>query len=300
MELRQLKTFYMLASNLNFTKTAEAQNYVPSTVTMQIKALEEELGVRLVDRLNKNVTLTDAGRTLLRYADTILCVVEEAQHALKQSGELTGTIVISADETLCTYRLPPILHQFRLLHPGVRLIFQPLMSPNLKQSLREGEVDILFMLDEAKGETGFCGETIGEEPFYMLVAPDHPLATRPALTLDDFQGTTFLLTEAGCSYRAFFERGLFQKGLRGITEMAFHSAEAIKQCAMLGMGVAILPEMAVSAELSRGEMVCLPWEFGAVTFATQMFWHEEKWLSPAIKAFIQMTRMVTAGSGGTA
>lgn len=118
MELRQLKTFYTLASTLNFTRAAEVQNYVPSTVTMQMKALEEELGVKLVDRLGKNVTLTDAGRKFLRYADNILSVVEEAQHAVKQSGELTGTVVISADETLCTYRLPAVLRQFRLCYPG--------------------------------------------------------------------------------------------------------------------------------------------------------------------------------------
>ncbi|MFD1903157.1 LysR family transcriptional regulator substrate-binding protein [Paenibacillus rhizoplanae] len=85
-------------------------------------------------------------------------MVEEAQHALKQPGELTGTIVISADETLCTYRLPAVLQKFRQLHPGVRLIFLPLVSPSLKQSLRDGDVDVIFMLDEMKGESGFCGE----------------------------------------------------------------------------------------------------------------------------------------------
>lgn len=165
MELRQLKTFYTLASTLNFTRAAEVQNYVPSTVTMQMKALEEELGVKLVDRLGKNVTLTDAGRKFLRYADNILSVVEEAQHAVKQSGELTGTVVISADETLCTYRLPAVLRQFRLCYPGIRLMFRPLANSNLKQSLREGDADIIFMLDEDKGETGFCGEKMLDEPF---------------------------------------------------------------------------------------------------------------------------------------
>ncbi|QUL54904.1 LysR family transcriptional regulator [Paenibacillus tritici] len=290
MELRQLKTFYTLASTLNFTKAAEAQNYVPSTVTMQIKALEEELGVMLVDRLGKSVTLTDAGRTFLRYADNILCMVEEAQHAVKQSGELTGTIVISADETLCTYRLPAVLHQFRTMYPAVRLIFQPLVSASLKQSLREGDVDIIFMLDEVKGEAGFCGEKIIDEPFCILAAPSHPLAARAALAVEDFNGETFLLTERGCSYRMFFERSLSQQGMGGITELEFHSAEAIKQCAMLGMGIAILPEMAVREELNRGELVLLPWDLKATTFATQVFWHEEKWLSPAIKAFLKVTR----------
>ncbi|MFK4345242.1 MULTISPECIES: LysR family transcriptional regulator [unclassified Paenibacillus] len=292
MELRQLKTFYTLASTLNFTRAAEVQNYVPSTVTMQMKALEEELGVKLVDRLGKNVTLTDAGRTFLRYADNILSVVEEAQHAVKQSGELTGTVIISADETLCTYRLPAVLRQFRLCYPGIRLMFRPLANSNLKQSLREGDADIIFTLDEDKGETGFCGEKMLDEPFYLLVSPDHPLAAHPALAIEDFHGETFLLTEKGCSYRTFFDRSLSQKGMGGITELEFYSAEAIKQCAKIGMGIAILPEMAVIGEVNRGELVPLPWDLTATSFATQMMWHEEKWISPAIEAFLSLTREI--------
>lgn len=290
MELRQLKTFYTIASTLNFSRAAEVQNYVPSTVTMQMKALEEELGVKLVDRLGKKVILTDAGRSFLRYVDNILSELEEAKHAVKQSGEVTGTVIISADETLCTYRLPAVLRRFRLRYPGIRLMFRPLANPNLKQSLREGGADIIFMLDEDKGETGFCGVKMLDEPFYVLAAPDHPLAARTALAIEDFNGETFLLTEKGCSYRTFFERSLSQKGMGGITELEFNSAEAIKQCAKIGMGIAILPEMAVIAEVNRGELVPLPWDLTATSFSTQMFWHEEKWISPAIEAFLNLTR----------
>ncbi|MFY0517806.1 LysR family transcriptional regulator [Lysinibacillus sp. UGB7] len=290
MELRQLKTFHTLATTLNFTRAAEVQNYVPSTVTMQMKSLEEELGVKLVDRLGKKVALTDAGRSFLGYVDHILCELEEAQHAVKQSGEMTGTLTISADETLCTYRLPAVLRRFRLRYPGVRLMFRPLSKPNLKQSLREGSADIIFMLDELKGGAGICGEKVRDELFYLLVAPEHPLASQTDLTIEDFNGETFLLTEQGCSYRMFFERSLSQMAMGSITELEFNSAEAIKQCAKIGMGIAILPEMAVTGELNRGELVPLPWDLTAVSFATQMFWHEEKWMSPAIEAFLDLTR----------
>ncbi|MFC3745271.1 LysR family transcriptional regulator [Paenibacillus sp. GCM10012306] len=296
MELRQLKTFHTLASTLNFSRTAEVQNYVPSTVTMQMKALEEELGVKLVDRLGKKVILTDAGRQFLGYVDNILRELEEAEHVVRQSGEMTGTLVISADETLCTYRLPDVLRRFRLRYPGIRLLFRALSDDNLKQSLREGDADIIFMLDEDKGETGFCGEKLLNESFYFLAAPDHPLATCTSLTVEDFKGETFLLTEKGCSYRTFFERSLSHKDMGGITELEFNSAEAIKQCAKIGMGIAILPEMAVVEEVNRGELVPLPWDLTAISFATHMFWHEEKWISPAIEAFINLSRDTFLGN----
>jgi len=297
MELRQLKTFYTLASTLNFSRAAAVQNYVPSTVTMQMKALEEELGVKLVDRLGKKVILTDAGRRFLGYVANILSDLEEAQHAVKQSGEVTGTVVISADETLCAYRLPAVLRPFRLRYPGIRLMFRPLTHSNLKQSLQDGDVDIIFMLDEDKHEIGFCGEKMLDERFYILVSPDHPLAARTELVIEDFNGETFLLTEKGCSYRTFFERSLSQKGMGGITELEFNSAEAIKQCAKIGMGIAILPEMAVTAEVNRGELVPLPWDLTATSFATQMFWHEEKWISPAIEAFLNASRDTFLSNG---
>ncbi|WP_152393138.1 LysR family transcriptional regulator [Paenibacillus guangzhouensis] len=290
MDFRQLKTFHTLASTLNFSRTAEVQNYVPSTVTMQMKSLEEELGVKLVDRLGKKVILTEPGRSFLRYVDNILRELEEAQHVVKQSGEVSGTVVISADETLCTYRLPTLLRCFRLRYPGIRMLFRPLTYPSLKQSLRNGDADIIFMLDEIKGEPGFRGEKLLAEPFYVLAAPDHPLAARTAVSIEDFNGETFLLTEQGCSYRKFFERSLLQKGMRRITELEFNSAEAIKQCAKIGMGIAILPEMAVTAEMNRGELVPLAWDLTATSFATQMFWHEEKWITPAIDSFLQLTR----------
>lgn len=293
MELRQLKTFHTLASTLNFSRTAESQNYVASTITMQMKSLEAELGVKLVDRLGKKVVLTDAGKRFLPYVDSILHELEEAQHAVKQTNEITGTLTISAGEILCTYLLPSLLQRFRLRYPGVRLMLKPFTDSNqLKQNLRDGHADIVFVLDEVRGEAGICGEKLLDEPFYLLTAPDHPLAAKTEITVEDFNGQCFLLTEQSCSYRVFFERSFSQKVMGKITKMEFHSAESIKQCAKIGMGIAILPKMAVVAEVSRGELVPLPWDLTSVSFATQIFWHEEKWISPAIEAFLSLTREV--------
>ncbi|MEB2301167.1 LysR family transcriptional regulator [Lysinibacillus xylanilyticus] len=292
MEIRQLKTFWTLASTRSFSRTAEVLNYVPSTVTMQIKALEEELGVKLLDRLGKSVVLTDAGHQLLPYANKILNDVEEARYVSSQSGELTGTVIIGADEVLCTYRLPALLRLFRERYPHVRLLFRPLSSDNLKQSLREGNVDVVFMLDEPVISTDLHTELLMDEPFLMVVSPDHPLATRSTLGIEDFNREQILLSEKGCSYRTFFYRTLLRKGADSLTELEFNSAEAIKQCAMVGLGIALLPEMAIKGEMERGELIALPWDLSEIRFATQMLWHQEKWISPSMSAFIELTRSV--------
>lgn len=292
MEIRQLKTFWTLASTRSFSRTAESLNYVPSTVTMQIKALEEELGVKLLDRLGKTVVLTDAGHQLLPYANKILNDIEEATQISSQSGEMTGTIVIGADEVICTYRLPALLRLFRERYPHVRLLFRPLSSHNLKQSLREGKADVVFMLDEPAESIDLHTERLQDEPFLMVVSPDHPLASRSALSIKDFHGEHILLSEKGCSYRLYFYRTLLKKGTDSLTELEFNSAEAIKQCAMMGLGIALLPEMVIKGEVERGELIALPWDLSEVRFTTQLLWHQDKWISPSLRSFIEMAKLL--------
>jgi len=292
MEIRQLKTFWTLASTRSFSRTAEVLNYVPSTITMQIKALEEELGVKLLDRLGKSVILTDAGQRLLPYANKILNDIEEARYVSSESEELTGTITIGADEVLCTYRLPALLRVFRERYPHVRLLFRPLSSHSLKQSLREGNVDVVFMLDEPIVSTDLHTELLMDESFLMVVSPKHPLAACSTLRIEDFNREQILLSEKGCSYRTFFYHTLLRKGADSLTELEFNSVEAIKQCAMVGLGIALLPEMSLKGELERGELITLPWDLSEIQFATQMLWHQEKWISPSMKEFIELARSV--------
>lgn len=293
MEIRQLITFRTVALTLNFTRAAEALNYVPSNVTMQMKALEEELDTQLIDRLGKQIVLTDAGKRFLLHVEKVLNSLDEAYLAMKENEELTGTLTISANEVLCSYRLPAVFRSFRARYPGIRLIFRPFGNQQLQSSLYEGRTDIVFILDEPVGSTNLIIEPLIEESFLLLVAPDHPLAQQTNLLPEDFQGELFLLTEKGCTYRTLFDRTLKQQGIHdSMTNLEFTSAEAIKQCAMAGIGIAFLPEIAVKAELERGELISLPWELPNLQIVTQMLWHKNKWLSPAIKAFIEITREV--------
>ncbi|ETT43892.1 LysR family transcriptional regulator [Paenibacillus xylanexedens] len=290
MEIRQLKTFWTLASTCSFSQTAELLSYVPSTITMQIKSLEEELGVKLLDRLGKKVVLTDAGQQFLPYATKILNDVEEAKCISSQHGELAGTVVIGADEVLCAYLLPALFKRFRADYPGVRLLFRPLSGQELKSSLREGHADVVFVLDEPINSKDLQSEFLKDETFQMVVSPDHMLASRSALVIDDFHKQHFLLTEKNCSYRTYFDQSITKKGADALTELEFHSVEAIKQCVVAGLGIALLPEMALKKELSDGEVVALPWDLSDVSFSAQMLWHREKWISPSMAAFMEVAK----------
>ncbi|MFD1953454.1 LysR family transcriptional regulator [Paenibacillus thailandensis] len=294
MELRQLNTFRTVASTLNFSRAAEVLNYVPSNVTMQIKALEDELGVRLFDRLGKQLVLTTAGKRFLTHVQGVLNKLDEARGIVHDNENLSGTLTISANEVLCAYRLPVVFRLFRSRYPGVRLIFRSVSNQQLKQTLFDGTADVIFMLDEPIRSTGLAVEPLLEETFRLFAAPDHPLAKQTVLQLENFHGEVFLTNEKGCTYRTMFDRGFEKEGIDDITYLEFQNAEAIKQCAIAGIGIAFLPEITAKAEVERGELVALPWQIPDLHVYTQMLWHKDKWLSPTMLSFIEAAREVIA------
>lgn len=295
MELRQLATFREVAAAGGFTKAAERLGYAQSSVTTQIQALERELGVRLFERLGKRVVLTESGRLLLGYAERILKLADEARAAIAQGDEPTGTLIIGAAETLCTYRLPPVLRRYRARFPRVQLILKPGLCPDMRRAVREGQLDLAFLLEEPVCPPDLVVEPLVREEVRVLVHPDHPLAKREAVGPHDLDGETLLVTEGRGGYRARFERALVAAGVRPSVVLEFGGVEAIKQCAIAGMGVAVLPAVAVAEEVSGGQLVALPWCGPDLSVVTQLAWHKDKWLSPTLRAFLQVTREMLCG-----
>lgn len=291
MELRQLTTFRMVATMLSFSRAAVTLNYVQSSVTTQIQVLEEELGVRLFDRLGKRVALTDAGRRLLQYTEKILDLVDEARSAVVNEGVPGGTLTITAPETLCSYRLPSLLRQFRARFPQVQLIFRLSTFVDPWRSTTEGSADIAFAIDEPIYSNTLVTEVLIPEPLLILAPHDHRLSQRPYIDPLEMDRETFLLTEQG-SYRNLLERALNEVGVHLATNLDFSSVEAIKQCTMAGMGISFLPAVTVAAEIAQGRLSVLNWEGHSFQVFTQVMWHKEKWMSPAMSAFLDMAREV--------
>jgi DNA-binding transcriptional LysR family regulator len=128
-------------------------------------------------------------------------------------------------------------------------------------------------------------ESLRAEPVCAVVAREHPLAVRARVTPQQIGVEQLLLTEHSCSYRALFERTLAQAGVRPTRTLVFASVEAIKQCALARMGVAVLPEMVVAGELHAGTLVALPWPKGGLRVYIQLVRRKDKWVSPAMQAF---------------
>ncbi len=289
MELRHLRTFRAVAKSLSFTRAAARLGYAQSSVTDQIRVLERDLGVPLFDRTGRRVVLTEAGRRLLPYAERMLLLAEEAQDAVVGDDEPRGVLTFSAPESICAYRLPPLLRSFRARHPDARLIFRPMPSSEMRRGVDDGDLDVAFVLDEPFREAHLGVEPLTDELLVMLAGRDHALVGAAVVEPADLEGEPVLLTEEGCSYRNLFLRSLDAEGVRPPV-LEFGSVEAIKQCVMAGMGVAVLPEVTVGRELSEGRLASLSWWRDGVGLYTHLVWHRERWQPPTASAFLKAAR----------
>src|ERR671913_1510261 len=302
MELSQVQTFRAVAEELSFSRAAAKLGYVQSSVSAQVGALERELGVPLFDRLGRRIKLTDAGEMMLSHSRKLLALAEQTKGAVVDagvgSGEVTGSLTVSAPETLLTYRLPRLLALFHERHPKVRLSVRPSavgrLVGSMRRSVEEGSVDVAFVLDGPVEAPGLSVEPLLEESVSVIVPAAHALASSTMAASRDLSGETVLLPEApesGCAYRGQFERQLGAASVVPAEKMEFQSIEAVKQCVAAGMGVSVLISAAVEEEVRDGKLAALRWEEPFEVF-TQMVWHEKRWMSPALRAFLETAREV--------
>lgn len=290
MELRNLKTFRAVATLLSFHRAARTLHYAQSTVSAQVQALEEELGVRLFDRLGRAVLLTEAGRKLLQYTERLLNLEEETRLEVGRGQASQGGLTIRVPETLCATSLAPAIQRFHRQHPGVALHLTTCAHDSLGDDLRKGLIDLAFLYTDTISAGDMLVEALATEEVVLVAAPGHPLARGGAFPTAALAGHTLLLSRSDCSYRKLFERLLAQQGVKPAGRLEFNSGAGLMACLRSGLGLGILPRTAIAAAVGRGELAVLPWEEGALEVAVLMLWLRQKWLSPTLRAFMDQAR----------
>ncbi|WP_405911091.1 LysR family transcriptional regulator [Streptomyces sp. NBC_00828] len=286
MELRLLVTFEKVATVLNFTQAAAELKYAQSSVTSQVRALESSLGTELFDRLGSRIRLTEAGERLLPYARQIIELAEEARAAVVGAGEPSGALTVGTMESLTAYRLLPLLELFHHRYPGVRLSLRTTIGDETRHALRQGTYDVGFLMERETEHAGLETAVLAVEPLTLVAAPGHRLANTPVVTADLVR-ESLLATEPGCAYRDLFELELNSLAQVAFTE--FGTIEATKRAAAAGLGIALLPEVTVAAELADGSLVRLPWEV-PFTLRTQLAWRAGKRLPAHVRLFVEQAR----------
>lgn len=290
MEFRDLKTFASVARLLSFNRAGEALHAAQSTVSARIAGLEDELGVRLFDRLGRKVALTEAGVRLLDYATKMLDLEDEARAFVAGEGEAQGALMVRVPESLAVCRLGRIVRRFRDRFPWVRLEFTTCSYEGLAQDLRRGVTDLAFLLADSIQAGGLRVEMLRTERLVLAAGPEHCLVGRGPLEPGDLAGETLVLSRSDCAYRRMFEALLADAGVRTGIGVEFSSVAGLKACLAAGVGVSILPEAAVREEVADGRLAVLPWAGEELETGVLMVRHRDKWLSPALAGFMSLAR----------
>jgi DNA-binding transcriptional LysR family regulator len=291
MELRQLKTFKVVGKLLSFSRAAITLNYAQSTVSAQIKALEEEFGVPLFDRLGKKVLLTEAGKVLMRYAQKMIDIEEET--LTEVSGLETPNASISArvPQSISSYFLPDILMELNMKMPGLGFNIIACSYDALPHELRAGVIDIAFLITEGINAKTLNAEVLRIVPVQMVAAPHHPLSKKDFIQLEDLENHSVILPLHDCSYKMTFHKMLTEKNIK-VRVMEFNSTESIKKCVEKGLGITIAPDFFVEKEVSEGTLNILPWKGMDIEFSLLMILHRDKWISQHLQEFMEISRSI--------
>lgn len=289
MDFKQLNAFLTISRLQSFTKAADALGYAQSTITTQIKLLENELNVKLFERIGKTTTLTHEGKKLLPYAKQILKLSTDIKTTVSNEDKPSGTLTIGAAESLCVLRLPEILKEYRILYPDVDVSLKFGSCADFRHYLSENLIDVAFSLGVKIDSDEFISEVELPEPMLLLAYPGHPLIQKDKIFPKDIENESLILTETGCSYRAAFERILKDSGIKPNITLETGSVQAIKQFTMSGLGITILPEIAVKDEVKAGKLIPLNWKGPDLNIISQVIYHKDKWISPALREFIHLS-----------
>lgn len=254
--LRQLVVFETVARHLHFTRAAEELGTTQPSVSMQMKQLEDNLGVPLFEQLGKRMYLTEAGQEVYRYCRSIGQHLTEAETVLERfRGGSGGKLRLAIGRT-AKYFVPRLLADFRRQHAGVFIHLEVAGRQRLLSQLMDNVCDLAIMGAPPKDQD-LVAEPFLEDPLVLIAAPDHPLATVRSLSLSRLAGESFLMREPDSETRKTIERFFMQQGVVMTTSMQINSNEAIKRSVQAGLGLAVVPLHSVALEVESGRLVVL-------------------------------------------
>jgi DNA-binding transcriptional LysR family regulator len=260
MDARQLEIFVKVAELGSFSKAAEALFLTQPTVSEHIRGLEEELGVRLLDRLGRGAAPTKAGQLLLGYGRRILELHREARQALDQfQGRMSGELVIAASTIPGEYVLPALIGRFKEKYPDIAISLLIGDTQRVVEWVLEGRAELAVAGAQIDHRALEYRELMPDE-LVLVVSAAHPWHGKKTATLEEVRAEPLIVRERGSGSRYALEKALAEVGLdlsdfRVVGEMG--STQAIKQAVKAGVGISLVSKRAVTEECEHGILHCV-------------------------------------------
>lgn len=289
MDLRRLEIFLKVAELGSFSRAADALFLTQPTVSEHVRALEDELGVQLLDRLGRGTTPTRAGTLLLGYARRLLALSREARQAIEQfQGRVSGELVLGGSNIPGEYVLPALIGAFRAKYPDVSISLRIGASRDVQEWVEHGHVEI-GVAGAVPTSRALQSRPLMADDLVLAVPPEHPWVTRKTVAVEDVKREPLVLRERGSGSRETLEHALQEVGanlasFNVVGEIA--STQAVKQAVRAGLGVSFVSRLAVEDECRAKLLAYVKVRDLNVTRSFHVVTHRDRSRSPLAQAFL--------------
>jgi len=296
MDLRRLEVFAKVAELRSFSRAAEALGLTQPTVSEHVRALEDELGVPLLDRLGRGTAPTRAGALLLGYARRMLALSREARQALDHfQGRLSGELVVGGSTIPGEYLLPALIGRFKTLFPDISVCLLIGSSRQVTEWIEDGRAEV-GVVGARPGPKSLVARELQADELVLVVPPAHAWAGKTEVMLAELKAEPLLVRERGSGSREALERALAEvnaalSGFRIAGEIG--STQAIKQAVRAGVGLALVSNRAVEDECRANLLHCLKVKDLRVSRAFYLVTHRDRSRSPLAQAFVELVESDT-------
>ena len=287
MDLKNLTTFIHVAELGSFTKAGVALGCSQSTISFQIRQLEEELEFPLFERINRTVVLTEKGREVLAYAHQINKLTAELKQNIQSDSARSVRIRVAMSDSLCNSLLEDNFQQFLQAHPGISLKIIAAGTEEMFRLLDHNEVDAILTLESHIYNTEYVIVREEKVEHHFVAAASSPLAGLVRIPARELVQHPFILTEKGMSYRRLLDEQLAQYSLEIIPVLEIGNPYLICDLVQQGVGVSFLPDFVTEKAVKAGKLVYLDVPEIQVNIWKQLLHHRDKWLSPQIDSVLK-------------
>ena len=295
MEIRQLRYLVALADEQHFTRAAAREHIAQPALSQQIRRLEQEVGLALVERTTRRVTITEAGKTLVARARRILSEVDAANAEMQAlAGVRAGHVMVGTMHTMGPVDVSLALAMFHERHPGVELTVREQSSEELAEMLRDDVLDLAFLSVTERIESHGLGlQQLVSEELVVLLPRNHRLGQRRRLRMAELAGEQFISYRAGARLRELLIAAGRYAGFEPLIKLESNESHRIRRLVQRGMGVAILPRS--DAEGPGADVAVAALTDPELTRDITLAWREGRRHPPAAAEFIELSRTTFAG-----
>lgn len=293
MDLDQLRLFVDLVQEKSFTRVAQRHFVTQPAVSLRIRKLEQELGVRLLERTTRRLLVTDEGRLLYEHALEILSRVDQIGTIMRERQEqVVGSISLATVHSVGLYELPLTLREFIRRFPAVHLHMEYQISDDVYRSVLEGRADV-GLVAYPEQRAGITSVPFFEDELILICNPDHPFALRSKVTMADLEGQPFVAYETSIPTRRAIDAMLNRHNVEVDVRMQCDNIELLKKMVEVGLGIALAPLMSIRQEQQSGALRAVPLAAEPIRRPLALIHRKGKALSRPLQAFVSL--MTTEG-----